>query len=247
MEIDDVFDELHDAAAQLGIVAPGFGTSKGKAYEVWIMLELVVGLMARGFDVHPLDCDDELEPYFRVSGSPADMPGAGSKNAPCHFMFVRNGRGIELHLGLNHRGISGSTHELDLTFVPAPGGYAIRQSGGGPWDGAPVVGLELKAYTDTHKLPHDIPRALLGVAVDLDPTWPVTAWTFHTFGGGERRLSPSFRASYSLLTATELHASSEQYLTYHGVLARGRVVPAGNVAAIDEVVDIIDTGFPSII
>lgn len=242
MEIDDVFDELHDAAAQLGVVAPDFGTSKGKAYEVWIMLELVVGLMSRGFDVHPHDCDDDLEPYFRVSGSPAGMPGKGSKDAPCHFTFERHGRAIELHLGLNHRGISGSTHELDLTFVHAGGAYAIRQSGGGPWDGAPVVGLELKAYADTHKLPHDIPRALLGVALDLDPTWPVTAWTFHTFGGGVRRLSPTFRAGYALLTATELHAASDQYLTHHGVIARGQVIPGGDVAAIDEVVAMIDTG-----
>lgn len=47
MEIADDLDELHDAAADLGIVAPEFGTSRGKAYEVWVMLELVVRLMCR--------------------------------------------------------------------------------------------------------------------------------------------------------------------------------------------------------
>ena len=235
MEIDDVFDELHDAADGLGIVAPDFGTSKGKAYEVWIMLEIVVRLLRDGVDVHPHDCADELEPYFRVSGSPADMPShAAGATSPCHFKLRRGRRSLELHLGLNHGGLSTATHEIDLSVLPGFAAWKLRQEGGGPYEREPFVGLELKAYSDKHKLPHDIPRALLGVAMDLDPAFGMYNWTVTTFGGESRTFHRSNRMQLAVITATKLHDSSERLLLHHGVGAHCEVLPGAN-AAIDDV------------
>lgn len=242
MDIEDILDELEEAADELGLVAPDFGTSKGKAYEVWVMLEIVVRLMRKGVDVFPHDCDDAFEPYFRVSGSPANMPAKDSDgHDPCHFKLHKNDNWLELHLGLNNEGLSTATHEIDLTIIPWPHGYLLRQSGGGPFKGPLYVGLELKAYSSEHKLPHDIPRALLGVALDLDPAWAIDRWTMHTVGGGTRTMQRKSRSHLAILTATELHTSSDVLLTHHGAGSHGRVMPGYNEAALDDVVDRIES------
>jgi len=181
IEIDDFLDDLLDAADDLELVAPDFGTSKGKAYEVWVMLDIIAHLLWKGVEVHPHDCDDEVEPFFRVAGSPAGMPSQNSNGAPCHFKLERASTCLELHLGLDHEGVSTSTHEIDLCVLPMPLAYFLRYSGGGPYRGPVRLGLELKAHGGRYKLPHDVPRALLGVAMDLDPCWRVDRWTLHTF------------------------------------------------------------------
>lgn len=244
MKIDDVLDELVDAADALGIVAPNFGTSKGKAYEVWIMLEIVVRLNARGVWASPRDRDGAFEPNFRVSGSPTNMPSSGgSGDGPCHFLLWKNSRYLELHLGLKHAGSSAATHELDLSVVWAHQGKALRDSGGGPFAEQPPVGLELKAYSDEHKLDHGIPRALIGVAVDLDPWWPMQSLTLKTPGGGDHTVTRTNRMHLAVLTTTELYDSSASYLMHFGAGAHSFVTPLNNVAAIDAIVSKIDDCF----
>jgi hypothetical protein len=197
-----------------------------------------VRLMDRGVHVWPLDRDDKLEPNFRVSGSPADMPASGgSGDGPCHFLFIKNDKALELHLGLKHEGVSETTHEIDLSVIQAGHGRALRHAGGGPVKGPTLVGLELKAYSDRYKLDHGIPRALLGIAIDLDPWWPMQAWTLHTPGGGSSQMHRSDRMQLAVLTSTQLHDSSEKYLGHHGAGSHSLVMPSANEGAIDEVVD----------
>lgn len=241
MQIDDVFDDLVNAANALGIVAPHFGTSKGKAYEVWIMLEIVVRLIARGVTISPLDRNGIVEPNFRVSGSPTDMPpSGGSGDGPCHFLLSKRGRHLELHLGLKYVGGSTATHEIDLSVVWSVQGKALRDSGGGPFAEQPLVGLELKAFSEKHKLDHGIPRALIGVAVDLDPWWPMQSLTLRTSGGSNHTVTRADRMKLAVLTSTELHDSSTKYLMHYGASAHSFVMPTNNVAAIDQIVFEID-------
>lgn len=226
------------------MVAPNFGTSKGKAYEVWVMLEIVFRLMQLGVDIFPHDRADVIEPFFRVSGSPADMPAKGpSGDGPCHFKLQRKGRWFELHLGLNNQGLSTTTHEIDLVVLPCHEGLTLRQVGGGPYAGSVMVGLELKAYSDTHKLDHSVPRALLGVAVDLDPAWAIQGWTVHTVGGGGRKFDRHGRAQLAVITATTLYDSSRTLLTHHGAGAHDLVLPGGNEGALDHIAAQIDALF----
>jgi len=237
MEIDDILDELVDASDALGIVAPNFGTSKGKAYEVWIMLEIVVRLNARGIEIFSRDRDGAFEPNFRVSGSPTNMPpSGGSGDGPCHFLLRKLGRELELHLGLKHVGSSAASHEMDLSVVWASQGKALRDSGGGPFADQPLIGLELKAYSEKYKLDHSIPRALIGVAVDLDPWWPMQSLTLNTTGGGNHTVTRTNRMHLAVLTTTELYGSSANYLTHFGAGAHSFVTPENNVAAIDAIV-----------
>jgi hypothetical protein len=244
VDIDDVLDELVDAADALGIVAPNFGTSKGKAYEVWVMLEIVVRLISRGVEIFPLDRDGALEPNFRVSGSPADMPpSGGGGGGPCHFLLRKHGRYLELHLGLNHAGGSAATHEIDLSVLWAVQGKALRDNGGGPFAEQPLVGLELKAYSEKHKLDHAIARALIGVAVDLDPWWPMHSLTLKTPGSSEHTVTRAHRMHLAVLTTTELYGSSADYLAHYGAGAHSFVTPTINVAAIDAIVSEIDNRF----
>ncbi|WP_406870276.1 hypothetical protein ABEB22_10840 [Thioclava sp. 'Guangxiensis'] len=237
MEIVDVLDELVDSANALGIIAPSFGTSKGKAYEVWVMLEIVVRLQKRGVNVLPLDSDGNFERIFRVSGSPSNMPPSGGKGGgPCHFALYGRRCRLELHLGLNYVGGSTSTHEFDLSVVSKREAKALRDKGGGPFTGQPLVGVELKAYTEKHKLDHGVPRALIGVAIDLDPWLPAQRLTLTTTGGSDHYLTRTRRMRLSLLTTTKLHHSSATYLKHYGVGAHSSVTPTSNVVAIKAIV-----------
>lgn len=242
MPIVNLLGKLQAAATALGIAAPSIGASKGKAYEVWIMLEIAARLKRRGVKVYPLNQNNQMETNLRVNGAPANMPGVDpSGSAACHFLFVRDANIVELHLGLNHLGLSGATHEIDLSVLPAAQGWELRQKGGGPFDGHVHVGLELKAHSDQYKLDHSIPRALLGVAIDLDPSWPIQGWTFHTAGGGSGcRMDRTSKTRLAVMTTTQLFDSSRQYLEHHGAGAHADVTPGGNTAAIDAVVDWID-------
>jgi hypothetical protein len=49
------------------------------------------------------------------------------------------------------------------------------------------VGFELMAQSDKHKLPDDIPSALLGDALDLDPAWAIGSSTVSSVGRASRR------------------------------------------------------------
>lgn len=242
MTIDDVLDELRDAADDLGITAPHFGTSKGKAYEIWVILELVARLRERGLRIEAHDRNDRFEPCFRVSGAPADMPGSGDGGAPgpCHFKIHGRFGWVELHLGLNNRGMSGASHEIDLAIISGLDGLRLRSAGGGPFEGRVEIGLELKAFSAKHKLPHDIPRALLGVAIDLDPAWALAGCSLHSHGGRLRWGWRKDRTQLAVVTATDIYLSSQQYLTFHEARAYARVLPDGNEQAPEDIVDEIE-------
>lgn len=226
---------LHDAANILGVQAPAIGTGKGKAYEAWIMLEIVVRLQKLGVIALPVDHKDELVSKFEVSGGPANMPSeaCGTGEKPCHFVLAKDGTILELHLGLKCLGFSDARHELDIVVIDRGAAKQLRQSGGGPYEGPIAAGAELKAYDRKHKLPHVIPRAMLGIAVDIDPGWIMAHFSIRTAGGKERQYTPMRRTYYSLMTSTRLHHSSEQYLEHHGVGAFSLVIPASCDEAID--------------
>jgi len=230
---------LHDAANILGVQAPAIGTSKGKAYEAWIMLEIVVRLQKLGVIAFPVDHKDALVSKFEVSGGPANMPSEASSKGdePCHFVLAKDRTILELHLGLKCLGLSDARHELDIVVIDRGAAKQLRQSGGGPYEGLIAAGAELKAYDRKHKLPHVIPRAMLGIAVDIDPGWIMGHFVIRTVGGKERQYTPTRRTYYSLMTSTRLHDSSAQYLEHHGAGAFSLVAPANCDDAIDAFVE----------
>lgn len=232
---------LSGAAKNLGIHAPDIGTSKGKAYEAWVMLEIVVRLSKHGVHCVPEDHKDEWEPVFRVSGAPANMPSAQSAdpNEPCHFTLWKDGAWLELHLGLKMLGFSETTHEIDISVIDGPAARRLRQLSGGPYANLIVAGAELKAYDRKHKLSHVVPRALLGIAIDINPTWIMGSFAVKTAAGKERPLVPVHRTFYSVMTSTQLHDTSVKYLEHHGAGGFSNVDPSNCNEAMDAFVSVV--------
>lgn len=226
MELTDLQEAIADAANDLASIAPSVG-GKGKAYEVWILLELAVRLMRAGYPVAVRDPADIDLAVFRVRGAPGGMPDAdapGDDN-PSHFHVAGEAHDLEIHVGLQVQGVSTSRHEIDITVLPAEIGRKLRDEGGGPYVGPLMLGLELKAYDGKHKLNQGFPRALVGVAVDVDPAWLHPRIALITHGGGVKVLHATDRTLFGLATSTELYANSQAYLEHHGVVFEGGLKP----------------------
>lgn len=240
MDLADLCDAIADAANDLAQVAPSIGT-KGKAYEVWIALELAVRLGRMGYDVEAHDPAGIEVLVFRARGSPTGMPAADAKgdDNPSHFMISGWGRALEIHLGLQARGTGGSLHEIDVLVLDARVAEELRDCGGGPYQGPVAVGLELKAYEEKHKLDQVFARALLGVAVDVDPAWLFPVVSMETAGGSRRRRWLGRRTLIGLLTSTTLYDNSRTLLQGHGMLAADQLRPGSGESHIDQVVEAI--------
>lgn len=238
MEIADVQPQIEAAANKLAIVAPSLGTNKGKAYEAWILFEIAVRLLERGYEVRPVGPSGADVSAFRLRGSPSGMPTeAATNDPPSHFFLAGSKAELEMHVGVQVQGVSGTPHEVDISVLPLSLGVLCRQSGGGYYNGPLHHGLELKAYDTKHKLNQGMPRALLGVALDLDPTWATDHWICLTFARSPRLLSKASRARYALLTSTRLYDNSRLLLGEHGVLSGEHLLPAGDEAAISILVE----------
>ena len=246
METSDVVANIFKAAAALGLAAPTLA-AKGKSYEIWVMLELATRLDAVGVVATPVGPNDALVEDFVFRGAPGHMPGADAgDDAPSHIRLERNDQAFEMHIGLQHVGVSEATHELDICVIPSWFAHQLRQDGGGPYRGPLCVALELKALSDKYKLDQGIPRALVGVAVDLDPTWPIVEWTFKTSGGHARSFTRSrHRERFSLVTATQLYNNSILYLEHHGARPAEKVLPGNNEHFLDDIVSEILDLFPA--
>lgn len=241
MEIEDVLEEIEVAGDELWLSDPNIGTNKGKAYEFWVMLEIAVRLQRRSIPVLAIEPNGDPAIDFRLRGAPGPMPSdhESGPDAPSHFV-LGNPPSLELHVSLQSAGASGAPHELDISVLPFGEGRDLREAGGGYYRGVLQLGLELKAYSAKHKLSHQIPRALIGVAVDLDPAWVFRHFGFTTAGGATKAFTPVHRTVHGLLTTTELFEHSKMLLGHHGVIHRGSVLP-GTDQVLDEIVAIVET------
>lgn len=221
--------------------APSVGNSKGKAYEAWLMLEIASQLSCNGFSVDPCGCDNNLITNFSVSGSPVDMPAEADdpSTKPCYFKISKDKSILELHLGLNNKGASLATHEIDLLVIHSKYGMALRKAGGGSVENDLVVALELKAYDEKSKLPHDIPRAFLGVLLDIDFIWFLNRWIKKVFGRRPYKNKVKYAA---VLSTANFFDNSKQLLKEHGVAAMYHVSPftKGKIEAVNIICRSID-------
>ncbi len=238
MELTDLEEAIAEAADDLASLAPSVG-GKGKAYEVWILFELAVRLMRAGYPVAVRDPADIDLGVFRVRGAPGGMPDAdapGDDN-PSHFHVAGEAHDLEIHVGLQVQGVSTSRHEIDITVLPAEIGRKLRDEGGGPYAGPLMLGLELKAYDGKHKLSQGFPRALVGVAVDVDPAWLHPRIGLFTHGGGLKVLHAADRTLFGLATSTDLYANSRTYLEHHGIVFEEGLAPNAVGGLFDQLVE----------
>lgn len=219
------------ACQDLAAVAPDIAKGKGKAYEAWVLLALAVRLKGRGASVSVVDAAGIPVNQLIIPKNPAPMPAANAgPTSPGHLLVNDGWARLEIHSGIQYRGNSQATHELDISVVLASEGRAFRESGGGPYTEAPLMALELKAYSDTGKLDQSIPRALLGTMLDIDPSsflGPITL-TFHGRQFSTELLSEPYFTGWpvsAIVTSTELYENSKKLLQGHGSFWHENLTP----------------------
>ena len=212
--------EIEDAANALALAAPSIGSGQGKAYEAWVTLELAKALQSAGVRVHARNSQDlpTREFFFRRNPGKIKSASANPHNQPCHFRVGDTFPILEIHAGVQHRGVSEDLHEIDICIVPQEEVAPTRSlPKGGAYVGARCLALELKEYGDDTFIEKNIPRALLGVMADLDPAL-VAARAAQRPTARFSMLSHFGPAPhYALLTTAKIRPPSKTFLTAHGV------------------------------
>lgn len=232
------------AAADLAVAAPSLASTKGKTYETWVMFEMAARL-AVDHKVEARNSAGKPTATFRVRGGPGHIRSASEPPAklPCHFELgsSQTWERLELHNSVEHVGLSGETHEFDVSAISKRHTSDLRKSSnGGPYKGPCALGLELKAYDDATTLDKAIARALLGTVVDLHP------------GAVVKSVKIEFRAKASdtyverfghpraaLLTTAWITPETRKFLEAYCIGAHPNVAPGHNEGDLDSLASII--------
>ncbi len=212
--------EIEDAANALALAAPSIGSGLGKAYEAWVTLELAKGLKDVGVFVQARDCQDDptVEFYFRRNPGKIKSATTSPYGQACHLFIAGSGGALEIHAGVQHRGMSQDLHEIDISIVPHDEAAMARSfKKDAAYFGSRCVALELKEYGDHAFIDKGIPRALLGVMADLDPV--LIAARAAQLPGSRCIMVSQVRPAphYGLLTTAKIRPPSKTFLSAHGV------------------------------
>ncbi len=82
-----------------------------------------------------------------------------------YAFFSINGHDYELHAGVEYRGTSRMTHELDVSLILADTALACRQNADDPQSNSLIAGWECKFYTGT--LDKALGRQFVGLVNDM--------------------------------------------------------------------------------
>jgi hypothetical protein len=236
---------LAKAAKALQLHAPGL-TAESKAYEAWFAFEAALGLRNAGATVTARDHTGVPAKTFNVRGGPGNIPTIASTGSglPCHFGVDWNSAELELHISLNHEpDQSHNRHELDISVVKHEHAEMRRYSPKPlPYAGPRAVGVELKAYDKAKWLDKNIPRALLGLILDLDPATVAPSIEIK-HPSGKVLLSGKFMApQYFLLTTALMRPPSKALLDTYGVKTASNLFPSSMLAKeiVDELVEAVE-------
>lgn len=236
--------KISKAATDLTVAAPSLASTKGKTYETWVMFE-IAARVAVNHKVQPRNSAGKLTTTFRVRGGPGHIKSASAPpgKLPCHFELgsPQSWEPLELHNSVEHVGLSGETHEFDVSVITKRYASDLRKSAnGGPYQGPPVLGLELKAYDDATTLDKAIARALLGTVVDLHP------------GAVVKSVKIEFRAKASytyverfshpraaLLTTAWITPGTRKFLEAYDIGTHPNVAPGQNEGDLDALASIV--------
>ncbi|MFA4892700.1 hypothetical protein [Brevundimonas sp.] len=215
---DQVESDVLAAATKLAIATPDLAKGLGKSYEAWLYLRI-----AAGIDGSVTACDHQGNPtsILILRGGPGYMATAQSTKAnAAGFFSVANYSGsLELHSSLRHRGTSEASHEIDISLNRAEECWTVRLGGGGPYPGPPVIGLELKHYGSHTKLDKNFARALLGVAMDLNPWFGIRTISARGPGKALAARTLPVRGRYGLVTTASLSPETARFLKTYAISA----------------------------
>lgn len=239
---DQVEKDILAAATKLTIAAPDLAKGLGKSYEAWLYLRI-----AAGIDGSVTACDHQGNPtsILILRGGPGYMAASRSPKADAAgFFSVANfADSLELHSSLRHRGTSEASHEIDISLNRADECWMVRLGVGGPYPGPPVLGLELKHYGSDSKLDKNFARALLGVAMDLDPWFAIRTISARGPGKPLAARTLSVRGRYGLVTTAGLSTETARFLKTYALSAHSDFSPqnrrrvAGLIRRIQRVID----------
>jgi len=242
-------DEIADAADLLAIAVPDLAGGLGKSFEAWLLLSIAVGL-SETFDVVPIDYMGEATDSLVIRGAPgyiAKAAGAPGDKAGAIRIDHQGWQTVELHSSLRHSGVSTASHELDISLNLAYLCDSIRKKATAPYPGPPLLGLELKQYGAHLTLNKNFGRALLAVAVDLQPQWLFDEILLRRRQTLMGTWTAQRGAEYRLVTTAGLTSETSKLLDAYGIGADAHFEPGSSPALtgiIDQAASAIRTSWP---
>jgi hypothetical protein len=156
------------------ITALDHASGAGRIFELFVMTGIGQRLQSKGFivwlqrsDGTPILSADSDRRFIQRGGAPTGVAAAAQGPNNASVIGFRWGRrpAWEIWNGIQFRGRSGATHEIDIAVVPAEVGDTLRATGGGVPIGRPRIAIECKDVGTNGSL--DEMRAFIARLYDL--------------------------------------------------------------------------------
>ena len=202
---------------------------KGKAYEIWVYLNIFKILFQRSKATGSAVSNVAFKNYtgasllnfpFVVRGSPGQIHSKHQASGkPSYVSFQINNQEYELHIGVQFEGRSHALHEFDICVIPQAVGDHFRNlaKGSGSPKGHPRVGLELK--NNAGNLDVGVPRGFLGAVFDCT-NWgrPRIVSPISAFDNlGLNILGNNANAALCIFTPTTLSRGASDYCSRYAI------------------------------
>lgn len=202
---NDLRQILRDFRAANGLMAIPDGP--GKALEAWVLMRLSRAARRTGKWHVTLRTPDGSQmlpgvPFVFPASQSGILPSTAI--GPCHVLLTHSDhpqRRLELHGGLQWRGRSGATHEMDVSAIPAIISQSLRTSGGGVPRGLPILAIECKdkQTTGTPDEMRQTLARLFDLALVTKPPGGLTCRTYEDVANVHwGRWRPTYRSSFRM-------------------------------------------------
>lgn len=231
----------------------------GRAFELFVMTEVALGLRGSGFSVWLQRSDgtkiqptDPNRQFIQRGGAPTGVAPASSGPNNASMIGFRWGHrpGWEIWNGIQFYGRSQATHEIDIAIVPESVGADLRISGGSPV-GRPRVAIECKDVGTDGSL--DEMRTLVARLYDVTllhshhrhlPYYPAQAIHPGTPGGSKHRAVVTYwqenrRTKNILARRTGFVGGTIPLARYHHIESHANIT-VGSPAVTDLVASVVE-------
>jgi hypothetical protein len=227
---------LADAARLLSLKVPDLG--KGKTFEAVVLLKLSLAIAGPNGRCEPRTHDGKWASRLLLRGGPGHIRPAKARGKVPGYMWIDAGFGgapLEAHNSVEFVGVSRVEHEMDIAVVEERVAAALRNGDGGPVQGAPLLGIELKEFDPRRMLDKNVTRAFLACILDLMPLRHISSCRVGPATGGTDMRADSGPGQFWIATTAQMAKPSVDLARFYNVKVAADLNPASLETALEEI------------
>lgn len=227
---------LVDAARLLSLQVPDLG--KGKTFEAVMLLKLSLAIAGPNGRCEPRTHEGKLATRLLLRGGPGHIRPAKARGKVPGYMWIDAGFGgapLEAHNSLEFVGVSRVEHEMDIAVVEERVAAPLRNGDGGPVQGPPLLGIELKEFDPRRMLDKNVTRAFLACILDLMPLRHITDCTVGPAPSGRNVWTDFGPAQFWIATTAQIGEPSVDLARFYRVKVASQLDPASLETALAEI------------